>query len=185
MEMNDAQGYTLPCGREIEMVWERLDRGDTGPVDAHGLACEHCCAARESLAVLREVTGKLASEDIGPALGLTGRIMSAVRAEVHRHSMLALPTPEPGGVRISVQAVTAVLRFAADTVDGVRARHCRVAATEADGAVEVAMTLAVSYRRFAADSVDEVRKRVRAAAAARVGISPVHVDLTVEDLYDV
>ncbi|MEU9014990.1 Asp23/Gls24 family envelope stress response protein [Streptomyces sp. NPDC048479] len=183
--MSDAQGYMLPCGRDVETVWERLDPFDSGRADAHDHACEYCSAARESLRVLREVTGELASEASSPPPGLTGRIMSAVRAEVRRHTMLTLPTAEPGGVRISEQAVAAVLRFAADSVDGVRARRCRITATETDGAVEVAMSLAVSYRGFAADAIDEVRERVRAAAAARVGISLVRLDLTVEDLFDV
>lgn len=184
MEMSDAQGYMLPCGRDVETVWERLDAVDTGVADTHDLDCEYCSAARYSLLVLREVTGELALEEIGPTLGLTNRIMSAVRAEVRRHRMLALPTSEPGGVRISEQAVAAVLRFAADSVDGVRARRCKITATETDGAVEVSMSLAVSYRDFAAAAVDEVRERVRAAAAARVGMTLVRLDLAVEDLYD-
>ncbi|MEW2087307.1 Asp23/Gls24 family envelope stress response protein [Streptomyces sp. NPDC005283] len=184
MEMSDAQGCMLPCGRDMETVWERLDPVDTGAADAHELTCEYCSAARGSLLALRAVTGELASEEAGPSLGLTGRIMSAVRAEVRRHHMLALPSPEPGGVQISEQAVAAVLRCAADSVDGVRARHCRITVTDTQGAVEVAMSLAVAYRRFSANAVDEVRERVRAAAAAQVGITLMRLDLTVEDLYD-
>lgn len=184
MEMSDAQGYVLSCGREMETVWERLDLDSTDLADTHDLTCEHCSAARQSLVILQEVTGKLASEEIGPPLTMTGRIMSAVRAEVRRHHMLALPGAEPGEVQISEQAVAAVLRCAADSVDGVRARHCRISVTERKGAVDVEMSLAVAYRRFSADAVDEVRERVRAAAAARVGIVLVRLDLTVEDLYD-
>lgn len=26
MEMSDTQGYVLPCGRDMEVVWERLDQ---------------------------------------------------------------------------------------------------------------------------------------------------------------
>ncbi|MET8436053.1 Asp23/Gls24 family envelope stress response protein [Streptomyces sp900116325] len=184
MEMSEAQGYVLACGREMETVWERLDPVGTDLADTHDLTCEHCSAARQSLVILQEVTGKLASEEFGPPLTLTGRIMSAVRAEVRRHHMLALPGAEPGGVQISEEAVAAVLRCAADSVDGVRARHCRISVTEREGAVDVEMSLAVAYRRFSADAVDEVRKQVRAAAAARVGIVLVRLDLTVEDLYD-
>lgn len=184
MEMSDTQRYMPPCGRDMETVWERLDPVDTDLGDTHELTCEYCSAARRSLVVLQEVTGKLVSEETGPPWGLTGRIMSAVRAEVRRHHMLALPSAEPGGVQISEQVVAAVLRCAADSVDGVRARRCRIARTEREGAVEVEMSLAVAYRRFSADAVDEVRERVRAAAAARVGILLVRLDLTVEDLYD-
>ena len=184
MEMSDAQGYVLSCGRKMKTVWERLDPDGTDLTDTHDLTCEHCSEARQSLVILQEVTGELASEEIGPPLTLTGRIMSAVRAEVRRHHMLALPGAEPGAVQISEQAVAAVLRCAADSVDGVRARHCRISVTDRKGAVDVEMSLAVAYRRFSADAVDEVRERVRAAAAARVGIVLVRLDLTVEDLYD-
>ncbi|MER7815490.1 Asp23/Gls24 family envelope stress response protein [Streptomyces sp. NPDC096153] len=186
MAMSDAQGCMLPCGRDVETVWERLDATDSGSADAHEATCAYCSATRKGLVVLRQVAGGLATEDAAPvSLGLVERIMSAVRAEkTRRHHMLTLPGPEPGGLRISEQAVAAVLRSAADSVDGVRARRCRIAATEAVGEVEVEMSLAVAYRRFSADAVHEVRERVAAAAAARVGVTPVHLDLTVEDLYD-
>lgn len=185
MAMSEAQGCMLPCGRDVETVWERLDATDAGSADAHEASCAYCSATRKGLVVLRQVAGGLASEDAAPvSLGLVERIMSAVRAETRRHHMLALPGPEPGGLRISEQAVAAVLRSAADSVDGVRARRCRIAAAEAVGEVEVEMSLAVAYRRFSADAVHEVRERVAAAAAARVGVTPVRLDLTVEDLYD-
>ncbi|MFF7202544.1 Asp23/Gls24 family envelope stress response protein [Streptomyces sp. NPDC008141] len=184
MEMNDAQGSTLPCGRDIETVWERPSPRGGDESDGHDPGCEYCAAARESLAVLREVTGELAAEEIHPPAGVTARIMSAVRAERGRHHMLLLPSTEPGEVRVSEQAVAAVLRSAADSVDGVRARHCRITTTETDGAVRVELTIAVGYRGFHSEAVEDVRERVRAAASARVGVSLVHVDLTVEDLYD-
>ncbi|MFD7229199.1 Asp23/Gls24 family envelope stress response protein [Streptomyces sp. NPDC059881] len=184
MEMSDARSYVLPCGRDVEAVWERLDPTDDNVADAHELTCEYCTATRESLMALRAVTGELASQETGPSLGLTGRIMSAVRAEVRRHHMLPLPSTEPGGVRISEQVVAAVLRRAADSVDGVRARRCRIAVTGTGGAMEVSMSLAVAYGRFSVNAVDEVRERVRAAAAARVGMTLARLDLTVEDLYD-
>ncbi|MEV6781494.1 Asp23/Gls24 family envelope stress response protein [Streptomyces sp. NPDC051098] len=184
MEMNDAQGSALPCGRDIETVWKQPSARAGGEPDGHDPGCEYCAAARESLAVLREVTGELVAEEIQPPAGFATRIMSAVRAERSRHHMLKLPSTEPGEVRVSEQAVAAVLRSAADSVDGVRARHCRITATETDGAVRVRLTIAVGYRGFHADAVEDVRERVRAAASAHVGVSLVHVDLTVEDLYD-
>lgn len=155
--------------------------------------------------MLREVTGELAAEDIAPPRDLTSRIMSAVRAEVRRRDLLALPTPEPGGARISVPAVAAVLRFAADTVEGVRARHCQVSvpqpgdadspdadfpdgewqdAERQDYAIEVAMEIAVSYRVFTENALGQVRARVTAAAQAGIGLRLARLDLTVTDLYD-
>jgi hypothetical protein len=113
--------------------------------------------------------------------------MSAVRAEVRRRDMLPLPTSEPGPLRVSEQAVAAVLRFAADGVPGVRARRCRVTVSPAaDGEMLLAVELgiAVSYHAFAADALAVVRTRVTAAASGRVGLRVTRLDLTVTDLYD-
>ncbi|MEV4143125.1 Asp23/Gls24 family envelope stress response protein [Amycolatopsis sp. NPDC049691] len=179
MAMTD---YELPCERDVEHVWERLDAVGAGLADEHELTCPHCRAARESLLALRDATAELAAEDDVPP-ALFGRIMSAVRAEVRRGSTVGLPTPEPGFVEISEQAVAAVLRYAADTVDGVRARRCRIR-TLAEGGVEVELTLAVSLRNATGGAaLTLVRERVSAAAAARVGLLLAKLDLLVDDVY--
>lgn len=175
MAMNDTdQAYRLPCGRDVEAVWAHLD------VEAsdHERTCEHCQATRHSLTVLRDLTTRLAEDDTPPPRDLTSRIMAAVRADLRRHELLG----EQGGVQISTQAVAAVLRFAADTVPGVRARRCRVTASDAH-TIDVSMTLAVAYGQFHRDALNEVRTRVTAAAQARIGVHLARLDLTVEDLY--
>ena len=78
--------------------------------------------------------------------------MQAVRAEGRRGAALPLvPTDDTGAaddaglgpVDISEQAVAAVVRYAADTVDGVRARSCRVIADPADPlGLRIEMTVA-------------------------------------------
>jgi hypothetical protein len=179
--------YELPCERDVEQVWERLDAVGAGLADEHELTCPHCRAARESLLALREATAELVVEDDVPP-ALFGRIMSAVRAEVRRGSMVPLPTPEPGSLEISEQAVAAVLRYAADTVDGVRARRCRVRTGTSggvDGVVEVELTLAVSLRNVTGgEALALVRERVTAAAAARVGLTLAKLDLLVDDIFE-
>ena len=195
MAMNSTaqQGYLLPCGRDIESAGDRLDEGEAGRGDEHEQSCPHCRAARESLRVLREVTGHLVEHPLEPSVGLTDRIMAAVRAEARRHDMVALPSAEPGAVFISEQAAATVLRFAADSVVGVHARRCRVTATPvtpgADnaggvGTVEVELSVAVSYRSFAAGELEVVRERVSAAAAAGIGVRVARLDVIVTDLYD-
>lgn len=181
MAVNRAnEDYLLPCGRDVEQVWQRLDE-----VDAHERGCSYCQATRESLTVLRGLTQELAEDTGGPSLDLTGRIMAAVRADVRRHDLLPLPTPEPGTVRVSAHAVAAVLRFAADGVPGVRARRCRVATMDSDGlAITVEMSVAVSYRGFVRRALDDVRARVAAAAEARIGVRLERLDLILDDLYD-
>ncbi|MEU5691781.1 Asp23/Gls24 family envelope stress response protein [Actinosynnema sp. NPDC020468] len=182
MEVTAHDGYELPCGRDVEQVWRRLDAVDAGLADAHELECPHCRTAGEGLRRLRRVTGELVAEEVAPPAGLSGRIMAAVRAEVRRREMIPLPTDEPGAVEVSDQAVASVLRFAADTVPGVRARRCRVRRA-ADG-IEVRLSVAVSAHGFAAVRLEDVRARVLAAARSRIGVRPVRLDLVVDDLYD-
>jgi hypothetical protein len=186
MAMNEtAQGYALPCGRDVDTVWDRLTEGDA---DEHDLTCPHCRQARESLQALREATRELILDDSEPSRELTGRIMSAVRAEIRRHDLLPLPASDLGPIRVSEQAVAAVLRFAADGVEGVRARHCRVSTGTDEGGnvlLEVDLAIAVSYRGFAGDALILVRERVETAATARIGLRLRRLDLTVLDFYDV
>ena len=178
MAMNETdQGYLLPCGRDVEAVWDRLDE-----IDAHELECPHCLGARESLRALRAATEEMAHDAEEPSRALFGRIMSAVRAEVRRGEVLPVPSDAAGPIHVSGRAIAAVLRFAADTVPGVRARHCQVVARI--DVIDVEMKLAVSYVNLTVDLVDVVRERVTAAAAARVGVRVNRLDITVEDLYD-
>ncbi|WP_158879426.1 anti-sigma factor family protein [Amycolatopsis anabasis] len=190
MAVNRAKGgYELPCERDLEQVWDRLDEVEAGRADQHELTCPHCRTARESLRALRDATRELADHDEPPPEGLTSRIMSAVRAEMRRGHMVSLPTPEPGKLEVSEQAVAVVLRYAADAVDGVRGRRCRVRTVGlgelGESLVEVELAVAVSYRNVDADrALSEVRERVGAAAAARVGLRLVRLDLLVDDIYD-
>jgi hypothetical protein len=192
----ETQGYLLPCGRDVETVWERLADVEAGRGDEHDLTCPDCRDARASLMTLREVTGELVSDTSEPTPHLTGRIMAAVRAEVRRrHDMLPLPTTEPGLVRVSEHAVAAVLRFAADSVAGVRARRCRVhefrvppadaGGEEGEPMLVVELSVAVSYQSFAWRALDVVRERVAAAAVTRIGPRLHRLDLIVEDVYGV
>jgi hypothetical protein len=191
MAVNQAtEGYELPCKRNLDQVWERLDAVGEGLADEHELTCPHCRTARESLLALHEATKELVAEAEQPPPDLVGRIMSAVRAEVRRGQMLSLPTSEPGTVEVSEQAVAVVLRFAADAVDGVRARRCRVRTVGVgevgESLVEVELTLAMSMGNASGgEALAQVRARVSAAAAARVGLRLVGLDLVVDDIYEV
>jgi hypothetical protein len=188
MAMNPTtQGYPLPCGRDVETVWERLPDVEAGRLDMHELDCPYCRDTRQSLSVLRAATAELAVETVQPPPDLTDRIMSAVRADLRRRHMLPLPTTESGPAQVSEQAVAAVLRFAADSVAGVRARRCQVRTTvDVDGDVTLAVDLEVAIRErgFHATALSVVRDRVAAAVTARIGVRMHRLDLTVVDLYD-
>jgi uncharacterized alkaline shock family protein YloU len=179
MAVNHApDDYVLPCDRRLEPIWDRLDAG----ADSHERTCPHCQDARQSLLVLRAATRQLVDEPVTPPLGLTGRIMSAVRAELRRSDMVALPSTT-GRIEVSEQAVAVVLRFAADQVTGVRARRCTVR-TEADGVIAVELSVALRYGTGPVeDVVAEVRARVIAAAESGIGLRVVTCALLIEDLY--
>ncbi len=178
--MEVTSDYDLPCGRDVEQVWETIDLSDQ-----HTRSCPHCAAVRESLLVLRSATEEMAREEVEPPSDLVSRVMSAVRADVRRSDVV--PLPGDGLARISTRAVAAVLRYAADGVAGVRARGCRVTevpeSTGADPVIEVelsiAITTVVTPETFAA-----VRRRVLAAASARIGVRLARLDLVVSDVLE-
>ncbi|MFC8044562.1 anti-sigma factor family protein [Nocardia sp. NPDC057353] len=184
---HEATGYLLPCGRDLEQVWDRLDAVDAGLGDEHETHCPHCGTARESLRALRAATAELIAEPEPTPPDLTARIMSAVRAEVRRGRTMPLATPEPGGVEVSERAVAAVLRFAADSVPGVRTRRCRVkpVGVEPDGraAVEVELAFALAVGTPVADVLPVVRERVNAALNSGIGVSVHRMDVLVADLF--
>ncbi|MFC4127752.1 Asp23/Gls24 family envelope stress response protein [Nocardia rhizosphaerae] len=183
MAMTTDDDYLLPCGRDVEQMWERL-----AEPDAHEQRCPDCRAARESLLTLRGATRALIDEPDPPPPDLFGRIMSAVRADVRRGRALTVDTTEPGSVQVSAEAVAVVLRYAADTVDGVRARGCRVRGVDGDDGTDglaVSMTVAVRHAAHRIeDLVATVRERVHAAASARIGVRVVRLDIVVADLYE-
>lgn len=180
---HEKSDYGLPCGRDVESVWEALDGSG-----AHVLSCPHCAAVRQSLLVLREATAEMARDRTEPPPDLLGRVMSAVRADVRRTEVVPLPSAGPDLARISTRAIAAVLRFAADGVDGVRARGCRVSeapeSTDADPVVEVELSIAITMGRTTTEAFDEVRQRVLAAASARIGVRLARLDLVVADVVE-
>ncbi len=186
MAMNsttEEQEYRLPCGREVDQVWDRLDAVRAGFGDEHDLTCPHCAAARESLLALRAATAELVAEPEPTPPDLVGRIMSAVRAEARRGRGIALPTPHPGAVEVSEQAVAAVLRYAVDTVPGVRARHCRIRVADGAHRVEVEMSVAITLGRTTVDqALPLIRERVATALDTRIGLVLGRLDIVVADV---
>ena len=189
-----SEGYTLPCGRDLEELWDRLEAGTAGLPGSHAQDCPHCQTALSGLTALRSATRALADAPVAVPPRLNGRIMAAVRADVRRTRMLPLPAAslEPGGqAEISQQAVAVMLRYAADSVDGVRARRCAVRARAADDApdgtagwADVEMSLVLRYGVSPGEQVlAAVRRAVLAAADARIGLRVARCDLLVEDVW--
>lgn len=185
MEVNHStDDYTLPCGRRLEDLWKLVEAGQN-PTDPHELTCPHCRTARSGLVVLWDASRQLASEPVTMPVGLTDRIMSAVRADIRRTATVSMPA-ERGPVEISEQAIAVVLRFAADQVEGVRARHCvvRVRPDAPPGVIDVELSIALRYGTGPAEHVlAAVRSAVTSAASRAIGLRLATCDLRVEDIY--
>ncbi len=180
MNRNDTTtDHALPCGRSVEQVWDDREAGRTGPHPD----CPHCATARRSLDQLAEATRALVDDPAEPATSLLDRIMAAVRADIGLGDSVALPAPG-GGVDISVHALSAVLRFAVDTVDGVRAHRCRITVDDTDPyAVHVAISVSLRFGSGRVLALDEVRDRVEAALSLRIGLRLLGLDLDVADVW--
>ncbi|MPQ96640.1 Asp23/Gls24 family envelope stress response protein [Modestobacter sp. I12A-02628] len=188
---DSAEGTQLPCGRSLDALWAGLASGTAAEPDEHERTCPHCRTARDGLgALLGAVHGARAERDEPPPSSLRERIMGAVRAEVRRGELLPLASTPHGVVTISAQAVAVVVRFAADTVPGVRARRCAVQlagepGTSADGVLQVELSLVVpAGPRPIPDVVDDVRSRVAGAVDRSVGARLGRLDVVVEDVLD-
>ena len=186
-----VEGHPLPCGRLVEDVFDDLE---AGRADEHSRTCPHCATARRGLTTLTEATRALIDDPSEPSPNLLDRIMQAVRAEGRRGAALPLvptddngaaTTPVLGPVDVSHQAVAAVVRYAADTVEGVRARSCHVVVDLADPlALRIEMTVALRYGAGPVEAVvDTVRARIGSALRGQVGVRAAVVDVHVSDVW--
>lgn len=183
MEMNPDDTdlrHGLPCGRSVEDVWAEIEAGEAG---AHTAGCPHCSTARDSLDRLAEATRELVDDPIEPPAGLLDRVLGAVRADLAQSDALALPVPA-GGVDMSTRALAAVLRYAVDTVAGLRAHRCRIEPVAGrPDLVHVWMSVSLNYHSGRADGLDQARGRIRAALSDRVGLGLAGLDLEIGDVW--
>ncbi len=183
MAVNDTtQEHRLPCGRLVEDVFDDLDSGRR---NAHNDECEHCRSVVRGLEALEVATEALLRDPAEPPPGVVDRVMNAVRSELRRGGTLPLPA-ELGPAEISVHAVAAVLRFAADGVPGVWAQRCRVALDpENPELVDVEMSLSLRFGTGPLDRIlEQVRRRVAVAMVGQIGPRAGHIHLTVADIWD-
>lgn len=183
-----APAHDLPCGRHVEDV---LDELDSGTLSGHTLSCAHCTTARHGIEALNEATRILLDDPAEPEPGLFDRVMNAVRVEIRHSESITLPTGRDHA-DISIRAVASLLRFAADNVPGVRARHCRLDLVPPDPdpgivavpAVRIDMSLTVRYGTALEPVLEQVRAQLVAAMAGHIGLDARTINLDVVDLWD-
>ena len=194
MALNEDQPR-LGCGRIIDDVWASIDQ----PPTAHEMECPDCQSARLALHHLESVTGSLRDHDrddpdLRPGIRVKEAIMMVARAEVRRSRRAPLVTTDLGAIDISEQALSGLIRFAASTLPGVRARRCTIAGaltaphpptTAVDaGNVRITLTVAIASRVRIPATMNLLRERVAAVVRAQTSITMQQIDIIVEDLYD-
>jgi hypothetical protein len=142
MAVNPA-GDPLPCGRHIDQLWDQLAGGMP---NEHAQGCEHCQAALTGIRPLLAATSQLAAEPVSSPDDLAGRVMAVIRARIHPAPRIPLPGPAGMRLDISEHAAAFILRAAGDTVDGVRARSCRLSPAAHDGSTATGLQLTISLR---------------------------------------
>ncbi len=181
MAVNLAAGR-LPCGHDIDQLWD--DLADS-TLDEHARGCEYCQAALTEIRPLRAATSELAAEPVRPPADLSARVMAVIRARIPSAPRIALSGP--AGIRLSISehAAAIVLRAAGDTVDGVRARSCRLTPVARDmcNSAGLRLTISIRYGLPALAAARAVRVAVRNAARAQLGLPLDHIDIEVVDIY--
>ena len=167
-------GDRLPCSRHLDELWDHLARGTP---DEHARACEHCQAALDEIRPLLTATSELAAEPARPPDDLPGRVMTVIRARIPPAPRIALPSPTGIRLHISEHAAAIILRAAGDTVEGVRARSCRL--TPAG----LKLTISLRFGTPAVTATKAVRAAVRAAARAQLGLTLGRIDIEVTDIH--
>ena len=66
-------GDRLPCGHDIDQLWDHLTKGTP---DEHARSCEYCQAALNEIRPLRTATSELAAEPVRPPADLSGKVMA-------------------------------------------------------------------------------------------------------------
>ncbi|MET1035331.1 MAG: hypothetical protein ABWX68_08860 [Arthrobacter sp.] len=187
-------GARLGCGRDLDELWASIDQ----PPSAHERTCEECQRARGSLHHLAAVTASLRARDredhdLHPSSRVKEAIMMVARAEVRRGRRARLATTALGTIDISEHALNGLVRFAASTLPGVRARRCGIGSI-ADGRsptgtvdvndLRITLAVALSATTAIPDTMSLLRERIGAVVLAQTSIAMRQIDVVVEDLYD-
>src|SRR4051794_20792566 len=175
-------GDCLPCGHDIDHLWEHLMQDAP---DEHARSCEYCQAALTEIRPLRTAISVLAAEPVRPPADPHAKVMAAVRARMAIAPRIILPGPAGNRLVISEHAAAIILRAAGDTVDGVRARSCRLPpdAPAVGTVTDLKLSISLRFGMPALAAARAVRVAVRTAARAQLGLTLGRIDIDVVDVH--
>jgi uncharacterized alkaline shock family protein YloU len=193
---------TLPCGAEMDVLFEQVADGHGAELDDHQRDCIHCQAALGELAVLWAPVAEQAASPVAAPPGLTAAVMSQIRVLV-RDVWYTLQTTDLGIVRIAARIVAAVARDAARTVPGVRvalgrSTHSRLAALAEQATFRhrhphaavgvlgrtavVDLAVAVQYGNPVHEVGRDIQKQVIKTLRENIGLQTIHVNVNIDDV---
>jgi hypothetical protein len=183
--MTEAEIAPLACGRDAALVWDRAEAGL--PLDAHGRDCPHCSAAYADARQLDVAVHRMAEEPVQmPAEAVEavlGRVLETARSRLRTEEALRLDSPL-GTNRLARAAAATALRAVVDTMDGMRARSCRIEQSGPGTAADVTLTVAARFGVDLASAAVRVRQAVLAAGDQLLGLPLRRVDIEVVDLWE-
>lgn len=207
-----TQATRLGCGRDVDDVWEHIDR----PPDEHEQGCPYCTEARADLAELSVATRQLADADRDDSAlrvpdGMLSDVLAIARTQVRRGRTIPLLRNMPPGLdsasdpasdlTVSEQLIATVVREVCDLNPDVEVRrvsidtaappapalpptHGRPAEVEtADLSIDLQAT--VRHHVAIPGLLDDLRRTIRSAVVTRIGVTVSRIDIDVVDLIDV
>jgi uncharacterized alkaline shock family protein YloU len=193
---------TLPCGTEMDVLFEQVADGHATELDDHQQDCVHCQAALGELAVLWAPVAEQAAFPVAAPPGLTAAVMSQIRVLV-RDIWYTLQTTDLGVIRIAARIVAALARDAARTVPGVRvalgrSTHSKLAALAEQATFKhrhphaavgvlgrtavVDLAVAVQYGNPVHEVARNIQQQVIISLRENIGLQTVTVNVNVDDV---
>jgi uncharacterized alkaline shock family protein YloU len=192
-------GDRLPCGADIDDLFEQVADGRPPTDPAHQQSCPHCRAALPEIANLWEPVQALAAEHITAPPGLLSRVMTRIRA-LAQDAWHGVLVGDRGLTRIGARVVGSIARMAAARVPGVglAIARGRTVTSEEEAAEErsrgasrvgvagsrtvLELDIVIRYGSDARVLAERVRETVIADVTALTGLTVKTVDITVADI---
>jgi uncharacterized alkaline shock family protein YloU len=193
---------TLPCGAEVDPLFEQVADGRAADRDSHQRDCVHCQAAIAEFTAVWAPVAETATTPVPAPPGLTAAVMSQIRVLI-RDVWYTLQTTEDRVIRIAARIVGALARDSARMVPGVRValgrstystiaalaeratfqhRHPHAAVGVLGRTAVVDLAVAVTYGDPVHEVARDIQQHVTATLRDHIGLKTVTVNVFVDDV---
>ncbi len=154
-------------------------------LDEHERSCPHCRSTVSDHDGLGGLVGRLAAQEIEPPQNLLEQVMTAAVTDLRPHDLLDLGD----GSWLSRPAAAAAMRHVVDSLDGLRARSCRITqrtgpAPDEPGPLHVTVAVTARFGVDLASVTARVRQVMISTGDRAFGVAVERVDIQVVDVWD-